>query len=103
MLSSTCVAKRFVSYVTQTTNNNGTTHFILAQGLYTLRLVLRGLARKTVTLNVTEDRLWTFTIHRQVVHADKPMEIGAVEIFSGLIIGYLIHAIEKRKRKPFES
>ena len=93
------LVKGFVSYVRQRTNSNGTTRFFLTQNLYTLRLFQHGSLKETATLNVTEPRLFTFTILRQVVSTNPPMTIPLIEVGLGVILGYALHYVEKYKRR----
>lgn len=94
------ISRDRISYTTQETSENGTTDFLIARGYYDLRLWFGGVLQREIMMNVSESRLWTFTLWRPVVSPDPPETIHALEIIVGLVAGYFLARLEqKRKRK----
>ena len=91
-----------LDYTKQVTNQNGTTAFLVSRGLNSLRIMNSDNVSisEQATLNVTESRLYTFEIFRQMIYPTRPPMIPAVEIGIGFFLGYICNRIEKRKRKP---
>lgn len=92
------LVRGFLSYVEQDTDDNGTTRFLLSGGLYTLRCFMNGFLEKTATLNISEDRLFAFSIIRSAVVLTQPPSVPLVGYGIIALLSYLVGTYRQRKR-----
>lgn len=91
------ISKEHLQYTEQQTDENGSTTFILAAGLYRVR-VYDGLSVLHATvLNITRDRYFEFRIYRGL-QPGTPATFHLVELFLGLGLGYFLHWFRVKRR-----
>ncbi len=90
--------KERLEYVRQSTNDNGTTSFLLSKGLYKLRVFDKGIFLQESSLNITSDRLFVFTIKQGFQISSLPT-FPIIEICVSFSLGYFVRLVEKRRKK----
>lgn len=91
------ISKEHLQYRKQRTDENGSTTFILAAGLYRVRVYDNLSVLAEAVLNITDDRYFEFHIYRGL-QVTTPPTFHLVELFLGLGLGYFLHWFRVKKR-----
>jgi len=96
------ISREHLQYTRQRTDANGSSNFLLAPGLYRVRVYDNLSVLAEALLNVTRNRYFEFNIYRGLRPAETAT-LHLVEITFGIGIGYCIHWFmvkTKRRRRP---
>lgn len=91
------ISKEHLQYTKQRTDENGSTTFILAAGLYRIRAYDNLSVLAEALLNVTRNRYFEFYIYCGL-QTTTPATVHLAELVLGLGLGYFIHWFRVKRR-----